>query len=100
MKLSVGGFDSRVVNSGLSCRVREVREERFGTHGGPLLAEALDIPSRTWVNYEAGVVIPAVIILRFIEVTGANPLWLSTGEGERYTRRQSAGDEARCAGVV
>jgi hypothetical protein len=88
MKPSAKGVDYRVANSDLSRRVRAVREEGFGVHGGPLLAEALGIPSGTLANYEAGVVIPAVIILRFIEVTGANPPWLLSGEGERYTRRK------------
>jgi hypothetical protein len=78
-------------NLGLSHRVREIREERFGVHGVPLLAEAMGIPVRTWANYESGVVIPALVILRFIELTGANPRWLLIGVGERYTRRTRAG---------
>ena len=72
-------------------QVREIREERFGVHGVPLLAEAMGIPVRTWANYESGVVIPALVILRFIELTGANPRWLLIGVGERYTRRTRAG---------
>ena len=35
---------------------------------------------------ENGGPIPAPIILQLIEVTGANPHWLLSGEGERYGR--------------
>lgn len=69
---------------GLAQRVREIRLERFGEVGGPVLAEALGLPERTWANYESGVTIPALVILRFVEVTGANPRWLRTGRGEKY----------------
>ena len=62
--------------------------ERFGEGGGPLLAEALGLPERTWQNYESGVTIPAPVILRFIELTGANPRWLRTGAGGRYGDRR------------
>jgi len=72
------------VKSGLATRVREVREDLFGEHGGPALAEALRLPFRTWRNYESGCTIPAQVILRFIELTHAHPHWLLTGEGERF----------------
>jgi hypothetical protein len=71
----------------LAQRVGEIRHELYGEHGGPLLAEGLRLPYRTWRNYEAGVTIPAVVILNFIEISGANPLWLLRGEGEKYTWR-------------
>jgi hypothetical protein len=75
----------------LSQRVREIRRELFGEGGGPLLAEALDLPARTWRNYEAGVTIPATVILRFIEICGASPHWLLTGEGEPLVEAGSTG---------
>jgi len=68
----------------LARRVREIREELFGEHGAPLLANALDLPLRTWLHYEDGCTIPAQVILGFIELTAADPHWLLTGEGERY----------------
>ncbi len=75
----------------LARRVREIRLELYGEHGGPLLATELGLPFRTWHNYETGCTIPAQTILRFIEVTGANPSWLYSGDGERYSvRGQSA----------
>jgi hypothetical protein len=85
MRPSAPGLDYRVANAGLSRRLREVREELFGVHGGPLLADELGLPYRTWSNYEMGVVVPAVVLLRFVELTGANPRWLLRGEGERYS---------------
>lgn len=81
--------DWQTLKAGLARRVREVREELFGQNGGPLLAESLHLPFRTWHNYESGCTIPAPTILRFIEVTGANPQWLLTGEGEKF--RTNAG---------
>jgi hypothetical protein len=70
--------------SDLARRIREVREELLGQDGGPLLAEILGLPDRTWRNYEVGVTIPATVILAFILVCGVNPGWLLTGEGERF----------------
>jgi hypothetical protein len=67
----------------LAERVSEIRRERYGESGAPMLAEALGLPTRTWLNYEVGVTIPAEVILRFIEVTGADPHWLLTGLGQR-----------------
>lgn len=70
----------------LSRRLREIRQEIFGDHGGPELARRLALPARTWYNYETGVTVPAEVLLGFIEQTGANPIWLLTGEGSRYRR--------------
>jgi hypothetical protein len=70
----------------LAGRVREVRRARFGEWGTAVLAALLDIPTRTWANYEAGCTIPAETLLAFIEVTGAHPHWLLTGEGEPFLR--------------
>lgn len=78
------GPQVRMTQGVLSERVGEVRRELFGEHGGPLLAEILRLPLRTWLNYESGVAIPGPVILRYIEVTGVNPHWLLTGQGPRY----------------
>ena len=77
----------QAIKHGLALRIREVREDLYGEHGGPILAEELDIPFRTWHDYEGGCTIPAHSILRFIEVTDAHPHWLLTGEGEKYLSR-------------
>ena len=72
------------VKASLSRRLREIRQEIFGDHGGPELARRLNLPARTWYNYETGVTVPAEVLLGFIEQTGANPTWLLNGEGPRY----------------
>jgi hypothetical protein len=71
----------------LSQRVREVREDLYGPHGAQFLADALDLPLRTWVNYERGVTIPAGVILRLIVATGVGPRWLQSGLGPKYPAR-------------
>jgi hypothetical protein len=83
----------------LARRVREVREELLGEDGVPLLAEALDLPARTWRNYEAGVIIPATVILQFIEISGASPHWLMTEEGEPSVERHRPGVPASSISV-
>ncbi len=47
-------------------------------------AHRLNLPARTWYNYETGVTVPAEVLLGFIEQTGANPEWLLSGEGSRF----------------
>ncbi len=76
------------IKAALSRRLREIRQELFGEHGGPELARRLSLPARTWYNYETGVTVPAEVLLSFIDQTGANPLWLLTGEGSKYRRSQ------------
>jgi hypothetical protein len=70
----------------LGNRLREIREDLYGTFGAELLAKALDIPTRTWLNYEAGVVVPALIVLRLQVLSGVSAQWLLDGEGEKYDR--------------
>ncbi len=72
------------VKASLSRRLREIRQELFGDHGGPELARRLNLPARTWYNYETGVTVPAEVLLGFIEQTGANPMYLISGEGPKY----------------
>ncbi len=66
---------------GLCRRLRRIRVELYGEDGGPMLAEALDLPFRTWHRYES-------VILRFIALTGACPHWLLTGELPQYDRME------------
>ncbi|WP_435016823.1 hypothetical protein TA3x_004402 [Tundrisphaera sp. TA3] len=79
--------DWQSIKLDLASRVREIREELFGEHGGPMLALEVGVPFRTWMNYEDGCTIPAQAILRFLEVTNAEPHWLLTGEGKKYRPR-------------
>jgi hypothetical protein len=84
MEKSLREPEWHVLKMGLAERVREIRIALYGINGGPLLAGALEIPFRTLHNYETGRTIPAQTILRLIEVTGAHPHWLLTGDGERF----------------
>jgi hypothetical protein len=77
-------FDSRSESSTLSARVRTVRIQNFGEHGGPMLAELVGVTQRRLARIEAGGPIPAEFILKLIDLTGVNPRWLLSGEGEVY----------------
>jgi hypothetical protein len=85
----------RDLNQSLADRLRQIRVELYGENGVPILAEVLGIPDRTWSNYESGVTLPAHIVLVFIQQTAANPQWLLTGNGERYTARRCEGRSRR-----
>ncbi len=74
----------QVIKVNLAGRIKTVRIDLFGVHGGPLLAQRLKVPFRTWLEYEEGLTIPAQTILRLIEITNADPHWLLTGEGAQY----------------
>jgi hypothetical protein len=75
----------------LGKRLKQLRIEVYGEKGAPMLAMAIGIPYRTWCNYEAGTTVPADVLLRFIELTSANPKWLLDGQGERLdTQAQPA----------
>lgn len=82
--------DWQTLKLDLAGRIRVLREELYGEHGGPMLAERLRLPYRTWTNYEDGCTIPAQVILKFIDVTGADPHWLLTGEGAKYLAAREA----------
>jgi SOS-response transcriptional repressor LexA len=70
----------------ISGRLRDIRQELFGEHGGPELARLLSLPARTWYNYETGVTVPAEVLLSFIDLTGTNAVWLHTGDGPKFRR--------------
>ena len=78
--------DATGIRAGIARRLREIRQELFGERGGPELARRLNLPARTWYNYETGVSLPAEVLLAFIEQTGANPWWVLTGAGSKYRR--------------
>jgi hypothetical protein len=75
----------------LARRLREVRCECYCEDGAAVLAALVDVPLRTWGNYESGVAVPAPVVLRFMEVTGAHPHWLLTGEGPKYLGESEGG---------
>ena len=53
-------------------RFREIREDLYGEHGGQFLADALEIPLRTWLGYESGVTTPADVVLKLIMLARAS----------------------------
>ena len=65
-------------------RVRQVRVERFGEGGVPIVADLMCIPARTWRSFEAGARIPTPALRRFHELTGTSPRWLRTGQWPRW----------------
>jgi hypothetical protein len=68
----------------LSERLHEIRIERFGERGGSEMARQLGLPVRTWYNYEAGVTVPAEVLLKFMELTSVEPMWLLHGRGPKF----------------
>jgi hypothetical protein len=75
------------MNRALAGRIREVRLDLYGEHGVLTLAEELDVPFRAWLNYEAGVTIPGLILLEFVVLTRVCLDWLLTGNGPMYNDR-------------
>ena len=69
---------------GVADRLRDLRTELYGERGGPELARQLGLPVRTWYNYEAGVTVPAEVILRLIELTAVEASWLLHGKLPRF----------------
>ncbi len=68
----------------LADRLREIREDLVGESGGQLLADALDIPLQTWLNYESGVMVPVKVVLQVIVMARISHDWLLTGQGAKF----------------
>jgi Peptidase S24-like len=68
----------------LAERLAQLRFELYGDRGGPEMARRLGIPVRTWYNYEGGVTVPAEVILKIIELTSVEAVWLLHGEGPKF----------------
>src|SRR5271166_335481 len=68
----------------LAERLAALRSELYGDRGGPEMARRLGIPVRTWYNYEGGVTVPAEVILKIIEQTSVEAVWLLHGEGPKF----------------
>jgi hypothetical protein len=78
--------DRAAIKAAIAERIRLVRHDLYGQHGGPMLADALNLPHRIWHLFELGETIPAHVLLRFLELTSVEPNWLYTGRGARYRR--------------
>src|SRR3954447_13136953 len=68
----------------LAERLRLLRSELYGERGGPELARRLGLPIRAWYNYESGVTVPAEVVLKIIELTSVEPIWLLHGQGPKF----------------
>jgi hypothetical protein len=77
-------MSDRGLSEGMKARLRRIRLELYGEGGAEELSARLGIPAATWRNYEAGVMISAHVLLRFVHLTGVEPWWLYTGEGRVY----------------
>jgi transcriptional regulator with XRE-family HTH domain len=89
---------------GIAVRVRQIRLDLYGEDGLENVARALGVPAQTWRNYERGVTMPAEMLLEFMALTGADPIWLLSGDGERISsedfpsrseRRQAFGRDGK-----
>ncbi len=78
----IRGGSNRQKRPELAERLREIREDLCGEHGAQFLADALDVRVETWLNYETGVIAPAHVVLKLIDIARVNPHWLLTGQGE------------------
>lgn len=72
------------VKCDLSERLHDIRIELHGERGGSEMARRLGLPIRTWYNYESGVTVPAEVMLKFVELTSIEPLWLLNGTGSKF----------------
>jgi peptidase S24-like protein len=71
----------------LAERLSSLRLELFGERGGPEMARRLGIPVRTWYNYEGGVTVPAEVVLKIIELTSVEAVWLLHGKGPKFRQQ-------------
>lgn len=82
----------------ISDRMRAVRLHLFGEKGARELARRLSIPTRRWLSYENGALVPTQTVLAFLELTGCHPSWLLRGEGDMLSSRP--GSRAFPSGVL
>jgi phage repressor protein C with HTH and peptisase S24 domain len=64
------------------------------------MARRLGIPVRTWYNYEGGVTVPAEVILKTIELTSVEAVWLLHGEGPKFRHARSDRRDASATPAV
>jgi hypothetical protein len=92
--------DKTMAENDLGERLRLVRIEVFGEDGSDVISEQLEVAPGTWDNYEEiGEAMPAQTLLRFIELTGVDPLWLMRGEGRKYRQGRRTFCKAEGAAV-
>jgi hypothetical protein len=91
--------DVVILRQTIAKRLRELRVRHFGENGIGVCARRVGVPYRSWYNYERGIAVPGEVILRFIDATGVEPIWLLHGQGPMYqpgaegTHQQAHGGE-------
>src|SRR5262249_16063640 len=95
MHEATGDTVNHSTRAGLAARLRELREDMYGEFGSQFLADALEIPVQTWLNYESGVVAPAHVVLQLLVLARVNADWLLTWIGEKYVWRSKGQDQTR-----
>lgn len=68
----------------LAQRLTELRVEHSGERGVRQFAAHVGVSVRYWRMYESGNTIPGDVILKVIEATNAEPMWLLHGMGPKY----------------
>src|SRR6516164_6113796 len=92
--------DSVRAKYALAERLRILRAELYGDRGGPELSRRLGLPIRTWYNYESGVTVPAEVVLKIIELTSVEPIWLLHGQGPKFRASNSGRGDSLVGGGV
>lgn len=75
------------MDKSISLRLKEIREELFGSRGRAEMARFLELSQPAYLPYErAGAKIPHWVIAKLAEKKSVNPLYLLTGKGEKYLK--------------
>ncbi len=70
---------------GITRRVRQVREARFGPRGQARFCKAIGVSPSTYHYYENSRVAPPDVLVRIAQVADTNLTWLLTGQGAMDT---------------
>lgn len=72
------------IRAAVAWRVIELRRERHNSRGAAAFARELGIPERSWYLYEHGTAMPGELLLKIVELTGVEPMWLLYGTEPKY----------------
>ena len=89
--------DGRHEQGSLCARAKLVRIDVYGEQGIAAIAEILRVKPEVWASFEAGGEVAGHVLLKFIDATGVNPIWLFSAQGERYGPNGPKGRAARPA---